>query len=229
MKLWILLLTGLYQTSYNSLYVQQVLPCWQDFSQSPLAQCRVHTSRCLELAQTSCVLIWPMASMDKRSLLVPYLKYKDQTVRPQLLFSFGISNSFLADLVWAEIDPISPYTSLNHFLKSRQHDLRAYCSNIYILSSCCSCNTTAYAASQTAEIGFGEKEAKIDAFGQLQKRSIRFALRQRRRHTAPPQPAQPLAYLHRCIVAAAATVAAVAAAAILLCFRLLTSVTTDYS
>ena len=42
---------------------------------------------------------------------------------------------------------------------------------------------------------------------------------------APPQPAQPLAYLHRCIAAAA--VAAVAA--ILLCFRLLTSVTTDYS
>ena len=38
---------------------------------------------------------------------------------------------------------------------------------------------------------------------------------------APPQPAQPLAYLHRCIAAAAA--------AILLCFRLLTSVTTDYS
>ena len=35
------------------------------------------------------------------------------------------------------------------------------------------CNTTAYAVSQTAEIGFGEKEAKIDAFGQLQKRSIR--------------------------------------------------------
>ena len=34
------------------------------------------------------------------------------------------------------------------------------------------CNTTAYAVSQTAEIGFGEKEAKIDAFGQLQKRSI---------------------------------------------------------
>ena len=55
---------------------------------------------------------------------------------------------------------------------------------MYILSSCCSCNTTAYAASQTAEIGFGEKEAKIDAFGQLQKRSIRFALRQRRRRTA---------------------------------------------
>ena len=97
--------------------------------------------------------------------------------------------------------------------------------HIYILSSCCSCNTTAYAASQTAEIGFGEKEAKIDAFGQLQKRSIRFALRQRRRHIAAPQPAQPLAYLHRCIAAAA--VAAVAA--ILLCFRLLTSVTTDYS
>ena len=41
----------------------------------------------------------------------------------------------------------------------------------------------AYAVSQTAEIGFGEKEAKIDAFGQLQKRSIRFALRQRRRRT----------------------------------------------
>ena len=88
---------------------------------------------------------------------------------------------------------------------------------------------TAYAASQTAEIGFGEKEAKIDAFGQLQKRSIRFALRQRRRRRtaaagAPPQPAQPLAYLHRCIDAATA-----AAAAMLLCFRLLTSVTTDYS
>ena len=43
---------------------------------------------------------------------------------------------------------------------------------------------------------------------------------------APPQPAQPLAYLHRCIDA---TTAAAAAAAILLCFRLLTSVTTDYS
>ena len=41
---------------------------------------------------------------------------------------------------------------------------------------------------------------------------------------APPQPAQPLAYLHRCIDAATA-----AAAAMLLCFRLLTSVTTDYS
>ena len=41
---------------------------------------------------------------------------------------------------------------------------------------------------------------------------------------APPQPAQPLAYLRRCIVDAA-----VAGAAILLCFRLLTSVTTDYS
>ena len=109
---------------------------------------------------------------------------------------------------------------LNHFLKSRQQDLKAYCSNIYILFSCCSCNTTAYAASQTAEIGFGEKEAKIDAFGQLQKRSIRFALRQRRRRTAAPQPAQPLAYLRRCIAAATA---------ILLCFRLLTSVTTDYS
>ena len=39
---------------------------------------------------------------------------------------------------------------------------------------------------------------------------------------APPQPPQPLSYLHRCIDAAAA-------AAILLCFRLLTSVTTDYS
>ena len=45
----------------------------------------------------------------------------------------------------------------------------------------------------------------------------------------PPQPAQPLAYLHRCIAAAAANAAATAAAAILLCFRLLTSVTTDYS
>ena len=45
---------------------------------------------------------------------------------------------------------------------------------------------------------------------------------------APPQPAQPLAYLHRCIDAATAAAAAVAAA-ILLCFRLLTSVTTDYS
>ena len=44
----------------------------------------------------------------------------------------------------------------------------------------------------------------------------------------PPQPAQPLAYLHRCIAAAAAAAAA-AAVAILLCFRLLTSVTTDYS
>ena len=43
---------------------------------------------------------------------------------------------------------------------------------------------------------------------------------------APPQPAQPLAYLHRCIDAATA---AAAAAAMLLCFRLLTSVTTDYS
>ena len=42
---------------------------------------------------------------------------------------------------------------------------------------------------------------------------------------APPQPPQPLAYLHRCIAATAAA----AVAAILLCFRLLTSVTTDYS
>ena len=42
---------------------------------------------------------------------------------------------------------------------------------------------------------------------------------------APPQPAQPLANLHRCIDAATAA----AAAAMLLCFRLLTSVTTDYS
>ena len=41
-----------------------------------------------------------------------------------------------------------------------------------VFASAAACNTTAYAVSQTAEIGFGEKEAKIDAFGQLQKRSI---------------------------------------------------------
>ena len=45
---------------------------------------------------------------------------------------------------------------------------------------------------------------------------------------APAQPPQPLAYLHRCIAATTAA-AANAVAAILLCFRLLTSVTTDYS
>ena len=66
-----------------------------------------------------------------------WAQYIDQTVKPQLLFSFGTFDSFLAGLgrnrvYWLHV--ALPKRSINQFQpvrQSRQHVVRAYCSNIY--------------------------------------------------------------------------------------------------
>ena len=70
-------------------------------------------------------------------------QYLDQTVRTQLLFSFGTFDSFLADLVWAEIEcwqvhVALPKRTVNKFKQvqqSRPQALRAYCPKIYTVLS----------------------------------------------------------------------------------------------
>ena len=59
-----------------------------------------------------------------------------RTVNSKLLFNIGIFDSFLAGLVWAEIEcmllcPKRPKNQFKPVLQSRQHALGAYCPNIY--------------------------------------------------------------------------------------------------